>query len=227
MKVTAVSVPGSYAEAARESRIFKQWLASLDPRFAVSEVLIHAVDCRGEVCPENVMFVRMRVRAANASFEQIVELRGGTSVMLVVLCCQGIEYTVLVRQARLATGCWDLAEIPAGMIDGGSFGGAAARELDEELGLVFSERELTDLTCGEGVYLSPGLLDEQARFYLAQREVTPAELAALRGKATGVAGEGESITLEVILLKDLVHRTRDGKALIAWALYNACKGESS
>lgn len=211
--------PDSDVNCAVTSRIFLEWLSNLDAGFRITRILLQAVDFRGEHTATNVLFVRMSVSVDGVPHSQIVELRGGTCVMLPVLTCDDEHYTVLTRQPRLATGDPEFEELPAGMIDGGTFAGAAARELQEELGLTFLPEELINLTPEGGIYLSPGLLDEQARFFLAERTVSADELEAMRGKATGCAAEGERITLRVIPLSDLLLQTRDGKTLIAWALY--------
>ena len=212
-------------EMARESRIFTDWVASLDPRFDVQSVKVTAVDFKAKPSVENVMFVRLAVRVACVPFDQVVELRGGTVVMLVVLRCEGVDYTVLTTQPRLPTGLFRMKEVPAGMIDGGKFRGKAAKEIEEELGLVFAEDELLDMTVfiygatNPSLYFSPGLLDERAHFYLARREVTRAELTALQGKATGIGAEGEDIILSVIPLSQLLAQVRDMKSIVVFSLF--------
>jgi ADP-sugar diphosphatase len=125
-------VSPEYMEMARESRIFTDWAASLDPSFDVQGVTVTAVDFKGRnPSTESVMFVRLAVRTAGVPFDQVVELRGGTVVMLVVLRCEGVDYTVLVSQPRLPTGRVRLKEIPAGMLDNGQFRGKAAQEIEE------------------------------------------------------------------------------------------------
>mgnify|MGYP001613871791 CR=1 FL=1 len=149
--------------------------------------------------------------------------------MLPIFKCAGALYTVLVKQPRIATGDYELAELPAGMIDGGTFAGAAARELKEELGVTFTDNELVDMASslpgskGEEIYFSPGLLDEKARFYMVEREVSPDELGKFQGKATGLLAEGERITLWVVPLDAVPACVRDGKTFIALYLYNNWK----
>lgn len=219
------TLPDGQQEMVIQSQIFREWLDRADPRFDIQSVYVRAVDFRGKPSADTVMFVHLKVKAANAPFEQIITLRGHTVVMLPVLHCDGTPYTILVNQARIATGEYELAEVPAGMIDGGTFGGAAAKEMEEELGLKFAEHELRDITPShlqphQGILFTAGLLDEQARFYVAERTLSADELNELRGKTTGLAAEGEQITLKVIPLADIHNHTRDGKAFIALALYN-------
>lgn len=207
------------------SRVFAGWRNSLDRRFRISAIAIQAVDFKGKPAAETVMFVRFRVKSDDKPFEQIVELRGDTVVMMPIFKCGNVLYTVLVKQPRIATGDYELAELPAGMIDGGQFAGSAARELEEELGVIFAEDELVDMTSNlsgsnKEIYFSPGLLDEKARFYMVEREMDRDELARLQGKATGLSEEGEHITLWVLPLEEVPAYTRDGKTFIALYLYH-------
>ncbi|KAF3940025.1 hypothetical protein ABW19_dt0205964 [Dactylella cylindrospora] len=56
-------------------------------------------------------------------------------------------YAILTLQPRLPGATMSMAEIPAGMLDdSGSFAGAAAKELEEEVGLTISEDKLINLS---------------------------------------------------------------------------------
>ena len=62
----------------------------------------------------------------------IVFMRGGAVGILVILECEGKEYTILTYQARVPVGVHNLPEVPAGMLDGsGNFKGVAADEIAE------------------------------------------------------------------------------------------------
>jgi ADP-sugar diphosphatase len=215
------------ARIATESIIFQNWFNKLDPEFELKEVTITQVDFKGKgTTPADVLFVRLRARTSKSPHEQHVELRGGTSAMLVNLTCtdDGSIHTVLTCQSRVPAGDFRYIEIPAGMVDGGSFLGAAAREIEEELGIRFNPSELTDLTetlpkGQNGLHLSPGLLDEQCKIFLAERNVTRRELDAMKGRKTGVLGEGEFIQLLIVPIKDLCQYTSDAKSILAYFLY--------
>jgi hypothetical protein len=67
--------------------------------------------------------------------------------VLVILECDGQEYTIMTHQARVPIGTHNLPEIPAGMLDGsGNFRGVAANELAEECDIVIPPEELIDMT---------------------------------------------------------------------------------
>jgi ADP-sugar diphosphatase len=69
----------------------------------------------------------------------IVFMRGGAVGVLVILHCEGREYTILTCQARVPVGDSNLPEIPAGMLDGsGNFKGVAAQELEQECELAIN-----------------------------------------------------------------------------------------
>lgn len=44
-------------------------------------------------------------------------MRGGAVAVLVVLDCNGKEYTVMCRQPRMPVGKANFPEVPAGMLD--------------------------------------------------------------------------------------------------------------
>jgi ADP-sugar diphosphatase len=152
------------------------------------------------------------------------------------------KYVITTVQPRVAAGSLSFVEIPAGMLDDGTFTGTAAREIKEECGLKVPESELVNLTAlalaekapedspefvvklGEGVYLSPGACDEYMAIFLYEKKVTRKELESWQGKLTGLRDEGENITLKIVKLKDLWKEgARDGKTLAAIALYNGLK----
>jgi 8-oxo-dGTP pyrophosphatase MutT (NUDIX family) len=126
--------------------------------------------------------------------------------------------------------------------DSGTFAGAAAKEIQEETGLLVEQSELIDMTSlalqvsqepdsGEqlqrAVYPSAGGSDEFIPLFLCQKRIPRHEIEALQGKLTGLRGEGEKITLKVVELADLWKEgVRDGKTLAAWALYLGLKGEA-
>ena len=208
---------------ALKSKIFKNWLAKTSPQFGIKSIEVTLVDFHSKPSIKNILFIRLRVKTITSPRNQIVELRGGTVAMLVNLICEerNTTYTVLVQQARIATGNIEFVEVPAGMVDHDSFVGAAAREIKEELGLVFQGSDLKKIS--EGLYLSPGLLDESCTFFLAERKVTPAELKKLQGKTYGVIGEGEHTTLFIVPLEDVPKITQDAKTILAWSLYHIHK----
>jgi ADP-sugar diphosphatase len=45
------------------------------------------------------------------------------------------KWVILTVQPRVPAGGLQFVELPAGMVDGGTFGGSAAKEIREELGL--------------------------------------------------------------------------------------------
>lgn len=125
--------------------------------------------------------------------------------------------------------------------DSGTFAGAAAKEIEEETGLLVEEGDLIDMTAlampadqesesGENlqqaIYPSPGGSDEFIPLFLCQKRMPQKEIEKLQGKLTGLRDEGERITLKVVPLKDLWKvGARDGKTLAAWALYQGLKQE--
>lgn len=151
------------------------------------------------------------------------------------------KHVILTVQPRIAAGSLAFAEIPAGMLDdAGSFAGGAAKEIEEETGLVVRTEELVDLTAlalqggqshgeellQEGVYTTPGVCDEFVPVFLYEKRIPREELEGFRGRLTGLREEGEKITLMVVRLEEVWRVAgRDAKTLAAWGLYVGLKGE--
>jgi 8-oxo-dGTP pyrophosphatase MutT (NUDIX family) len=154
-------------------------------------------------------------------------LRGPAVAILVLLRDSetGEDHVLLTVQPRVPIADPAFMEIPAGMLDGSSnFAGKAAAELREETGIVIAESRLERLGA---MTPSAGGCDEQITLYLYRDTMTPSELAALRGKATGVLEENEDITLALLPLSELRAevlkedtRITDGKLLSALAFYH-------
>ena len=150
----------------------------------------------------------------------IVFMRGGAVGVLVILECEGKEYTILTYQARVPVGSSALPEIPAGMLDAkGNFKGVAADEMAEECDIQIKEEELidlTDLAYGDnwrGMLPSAGGCDEFIRLYCFRRTVGPQMIADLQGRLTGVREEGERIKLAIVPLADAWEMSPDAKLL--------------
>jgi ADP-sugar diphosphatase len=221
--IPVTSEAGIDVDAVISSAQFKDWLASMDrSRFTIKSVHIQSVDKFGP----KIGFIKFKADLADSRgkfLPGIIFMRGNSVGILPVFTCKGRSYAVLTVQPRAATGRFDFVEIPAGMLDGsGNFGGTAAKELDEELGLKITEAELTDLSglagLNTGFYPSPGGCDEAIRLFTFTREVSEDEMAAMNGKCTGLLSEGEQITLKIVPIDEL-WSIPDGKTIAAIALY--------
>ncbi|KAF2456389.1 hypothetical protein BDY21DRAFT_305427 [Lineolata rhizophorae] len=241
--------------------------------YALRHVTVQAVDRFGG---GRIGFVKLVAEVANDAGEKLpgaVFLRGGSVAMMLVLSAEDggdgergggrprrhaprpddDKYVLLTVQPRVAAGSLAFAELPAGMLDGGgNFAGAAAREIEEETGLVVRAEELVDMTAlalapapgGPGgpedalereqeqerlrpaMYPSPGACDEFMPVFLHERSVPRAALEEWAGKLTGLREHGEKITVKVVRLAELWREgARDGKTLAAWGLYEGLRRE--
>lgn len=216
-------IPQEVLDKAVASKPFQDWLASVSDRFVVKSVKFQSVDMFGPVKVGFIKFIADVTDTNDKFVPGIVFMRGGAVGMLPVLNCNGKKYTILTVQPRTATGRFDFVEIPAGMLDGsGNFGGVAAKELDEELGVKISQDELIDLTefagYPGGSFVSPGGTDETLRLFAYEKDVTEEELASYEGKCTGLIEEGEQITLKIVELESL-WRIDDMKTTVIYTLY--------
>jgi 8-oxo-dGTP pyrophosphatase MutT (NUDIX family) len=217
--------------------------------YKLREITLQSVDWFGSGEKKRLGFVKFQAQITNDNGEHLpgaVFMRGGAVAMLLVLQPDDVpeddeaeKYVLLTVQPRIAAGSLSFAEIPAGMLDdAGSFSGGAAKEIEEETGLVVKDEDLIDLTAlafqdednaeelQKGVYTTPGACDEFVPIFLYQKRIARRELDGYRGKLTGLRGEGEKITLKVVRLGDLWKEgARDAKTLSAWALYCGLKKE--
>lgn len=145
------------------------------------------------------------------------------------------RWVVMTVQPRLASGSLAFVELPAGMVDDGTFKGAAAKEIEEELGWRIPAdalKNLSELAIGDeankegevlprAMFPSAGGCDEFVQIFMHEKKVSREELREITGKLTGLRDQGEKITLKLVRLEDLWKEgARDSKALTAWALYD-------
>ena len=197
-----------------------------------------------------VGFLKLTARVTNAAGEALPAaalLRGPSVAMLVMLIPDDApadsneRYVVLTVQPRVPAGSLGFVELPAGMVDdAGSFKGAAAKEMEEELGITIGEDELTclsELAVPEGVdtegeelpramFPSAGGCDEYITIYSYERRIPREQLKEWSGRLTGLRSHGEKITLKVVPMKDLWREgARDAKALGALTLWEGLRRE--
>jgi ADP-sugar diphosphatase len=202
--------------------VFREWVINIRKQFKMDFVVIQSVDKFGL----KLGFVKVHGNVIDDEGTQlpaVALLRGGSVGILVVLNCEGQKYTLLTNQARVPIGGYTL-EIPAGMLDAnGDFTAVAAKELKEETGIEINKSQLTALSTYDekrpGFFPSPGGCDEFIALYSYETTASPELIQKLQTRQTGVAEEGEKITLQVIPLNQLIHVTSDMKSLSVLYLY--------
>ncbi|GJN69484.1 hypothetical protein PCL_02045 [Purpureocillium lilacinum] len=217
-----------------------------DP-YALRSVTVQSFDRFGG---SRLGFVKLSATVSNSASEALPAaalLRGPSVAMLVMLIPDDLpassdeRYAVLTVQPRVPAGSLGFVELPAGMVDdAGSFKGAAAKEMEEELGITIQEDELVCLSelaapsetegINEGLpqamYPSAGGCDEHITIYSYERRIPRDQLREWSGRLTGLRDHGEKITLKVVPMKDLWREgARDAKALAAVALWEGLRRE--
>ncbi|TVY90063.1 Nudix hydrolase 14-like protein [Lachnellula willkommii] len=210
--------------------------------YALRALTIQSLDRFGHT---RIGFLKLTASITNRASESLpgaVFLRGASVGMLVVLQPDDVplgseaeKYVLLTVQPRVAAGSLEMVELPAGMVDDGTFVGSAAKEIKEELGLDIPEDELVNLTelaipaAGDeglprAMYPSAGGCDECIPLFLHEKRVPRATLSEWTGRLTGLRDEGEKITLKLVRREDLWWQgARDAKALGALALWEGLK----
>jgi len=236
---------------------FTQWLDTLktsldlqreyhhpfyDAPYSLRSINIQSVDFFGP----RVGFLKFSADISNANGETlpgIVFLRGGSVAMLMILRpsdSRNERWVIMTQQARIPAGSLTFPEIPAGMLDDDSFKGAAAKEIEEETGLVVPRNELVDMTAlavrqaqttpeqlQAAMYPSPGGSDEFIPLFLWEKELPRQYIEELNDKSTGLRVQGERIRVKLCRYEDLWKvGARDAKALAACALYEGLRREN-
>jgi ADP-sugar diphosphatase len=174
-------------------------------------------------------------------------MRGPSVGMLIILQPDDVEagsledrWVILTIQPRPAAASLNFPELPAGMVDDGTFSGAAAKEIQEETGLTIKEENLINMSelaieesngsnmneedMPRAMFPSAGGCDECIQLFLNEQRIPRDELKELKGKLTGLRDEGEKITLKLVEFCELWREgARDAKALSALALYENLK----
>ncbi len=119
------------------------------------------------------------------------------------------KHVLLTVQPRIPAGGLQFVELPAGMVEGGTFKGTAATEMKQELDLEIPEEKLINLTelaipekkveeLGEitprAMFPSAGGCDEYIQIVLHEMAVPRAQLKEWTGKLTGLRDEGEKVS---------------------------------
>jgi len=187
------------------------------------------------------MLTHVRSKDDKASLPGVVFLRGGSVAVLMILRPLDSfdeRHVVMTQQPRVPAGSLEFMEIPAGMLDpeDGKLKMAAARELEEEIGIVLDANDLTNMTeiatwrhdteeeLQHAMYPSAGGCDEHISIFLWERPMERTEIDAMRGRLTGNRAEQEKITVKLLPYESLLDvGARDGKTLAAWALYEYLK----
>ncbi|RKO97651.1 hypothetical protein CXG81DRAFT_27881 [Caulochytrium protostelioides] len=233
-----------------------------DDRFVVHGITVTDVDqtpARGDGQPGRLLFCKATAHVtwkdSGHAVAGITFLRGPAAAVLVLVTASDTAATVddddairvlLVEQPRVPIAQTTMAELPAGMLDEApgreddraqeaQLAGAAAKELEEECGIVLRASDLVDLTAlaygpdgrvpGEGVYPSAGGCDESIGLYAVHQTLSAAQLAELENRSFGLHEEGERIRVRAVPLKTLYRATRDMKALAALALFRELRAD--
>ncbi|KAI9163982.1 Nudix hydrolase 14 [Paramyrothecium foliicola] len=217
-----------------------------DP-YALRSITVQSFDQFGG---DRLGFVKLTASVTNGAGENLPSaalLRGPSVAVLFILVPDDVapdadeRYVVLTVQARIPAGSLGFVELPAGMVDdAGSFKGAAAKEIEEELGITIQENDLKCLselavTDGNGesderlasaMFPSAGGCDEYITLYSHERRIPRSQLREWSGRLTGLRDHGEKITLKVVPMKDLWKEgARDAKCLSALALWEGLRRE--
>jgi ADP-sugar diphosphatase len=191
----------------------------------------------------NLLFVTLEANVRNKeqkSLPGFVFLRGGAVAVLMILRPADVRderWVIMTEQPRIPSGSLQFMEIPAGMMnDSKNFSGVAAREIEEEVGLVVNESDLIDMTelvsrshkakdnIQSAMYPSPGGCDEAIKIYLWEKEMDRQRIENLKGRLTGVRAEQENITVRLWEYERILEvGARDAKTLAAWSLYEYLK----
>ncbi len=200
------------------SKQFNDWLKKMDPRFTIQKIDVQTADKRFD---DGLLFAKIKAEVVDENGDFVpgsVFLRGDAVAMLVILNDGKNKWAVLTCQQRFPVGVYESIEIPAGMMDDhGDFAGTAAREIEEETGLIIKKETLTFL---EEIVVSGGGSDERIQLFACEIFKSKEEIKELHGKVTGAVHENERIKLMIVPFDELPQHTKDPKTLLAYGFYH-------
>ncbi|KAB2571072.1 Nudix hydrolase 14 [Lasiodiplodia theobromae] len=213
-----------------------------DKPYSLRSIRIKSVSFFGE----RIGFLKFEAKITNAGGDElpgVVLLRGPSVAMLMILRPhdnKSERFVIMTEQPRVPAGSLAFLEIPAGMMDDDTdtFAGVAAREIQEETGLIVPRHELKDLTAlalskvknptseelANAMYPSPGGCDEYIALFLWEKVLDRQLMEQIKGRLSGLRSQGEMVRITLIPYEELwSHGARDAKTLAAWALYESLK----
>lgn len=208
------------------------WCKSVPTEYIVSKVQIINIFWLPSASNRKIMFISAVATMSEITGRQHKRyffMRGGSVAILTRFTYKDRVLSALVQQTHVPLAAAPVLCLPAGTFDGGTFAGVAAKELKEETGIEIQESDLTDLTdwaygsqspWAQGVYASPGWIDEYFRLFLLEQEVdeeTFKKLEQLEGAQTGI--DSEHITVRIVQYDDIAELCPDAKTLSALYLY--------
>eukprot|EP01052_Picozoa_sp_SAG31_P004647 SAG31_NODE_195_length_20708_cov_9.627638_1_plen_665_part_00 len=230
--VPLTGVPGLDIALACKQQMFLDWRAAIeaDPLLSCHSIHFQSLDMFGK----KVGFLKFHadVRIGKKKSPGVVFMRGGAVAVLIILDCEGTEYTILTRQPRVPVGTSNFPELPAGMLDEQLYlKGVAVDEIKEECDIELKESDLIPLTTlafgsstgWRGVIPSAGGCDEWIHLFVHRKRVKREYINRLQGKLTGKLDEGEMIKLDLVPTKDIWMISPDCKVHSAMYLYNELK----
>ena len=229
--VSITQEPGVDIETALNCSNFIDWKKNIENDLMLTVKTIHfqGIDMFGK----RVGFLKFKSTVFLGDvgpLPGIVFSRGGSVAVLIILECDGEEYTLFCCQPRVPLGSSCVIEPPAGMLDGdGDFAGVCAKEIAEETHLNITKDELinmTEIAYGKkhpGIYSSCGGSDEFITMFLYKKQVSRSEIDELQGKLTGEVGSNEHIKLAVFKLDEVWKFSPDSKTMSLLFLYNQLK----
>ncbi|AUD03132.1 NUDIX hydrolase [Spirosoma pollinicola] len=170
-----------------------------------------------------ILFAMLEVDADTPEGDKIppaLFLKGHAVSMLVCLLDKETrqKFVVLVKQRRIADGS-QTYEHPAGMVDASDAPDeVAARELEEEIGLIVQASELTKLN-PHVWHPSTGTSDEGMHFFYVEKEMSRADIMAFHLKNMGNQAEFERITSVVATLPEAHKLITNVNGLLLHFLY--------
>ncbi|KAJ5072837.1 nudix hydrolase 14 [Anaeramoeba ignava] len=231
-EIKVTSEPGIDLEVALKSDLILNWAKEIGK----TELVVHGVHIQSvDMFGKRVGFMKFKADIKNKEGKfvpGIVFARGGAVSILVILKSGNERYSLFTVQPRVPIGSDGFMEIPAGMLDGsGKFSGVAAKEMEEETGIVIQEKNLIDLTEKaygnkyKGMFPSVGGCDEFLRLFAYEVEMPKEKILELNNKCTGLIDEGETITLKIVPFDEMWKLTSDSKTLCSLFLYEKLKLE--
>ena len=180
--------------------LLSKWIKKLDKKISLITLKHLGTITRGKKIFATLLDTHISIK--KKKIRRFILLLQPSVVIVPIIKCENIFYTILTKQRRIFNGK-EILEFPAGAIDQGSSPEKIAlQEIKEELGINLKKKNLKKLYNKYIILDSASTTGKSYYFYFILKK-NKLFFNSINKKITGIQNEGENITLVVKRLDEV------------------------